>query len=1035
MIHFKAGRLAFFLIFTIISLNGQSQFFEHIYPEETINHYTAVEKIPNSTNVIIGEANGNMHLSIDSGITVYSIASPTLGRINSIKFKDNLNGFFVTALGEIFTTVDGGNNWNITYNNPSLSFNKLAIHISGKIIGICENGYYVLSDISGTNWTLSQFSNNFNLNDLVSLSNSVNIIVGDSGLIATSNDLITWNEAIYDSTKNLYSISFPDTTTGYISGGEQGNNNIILKTTNGGTLWNTHLGNLHTGLLNNYDKLKSIFFVTPNKGFILGSHFLTHLFETNDGGATWTENYFHNKELDDIYFYNGQSGFIFGNNDHLLRTNDVGDGWFYVDKSLPNGRIEDASFISDSVGYCVGNYGLIIKTVDYGNSWINLQDSFISTQANSVHFLNDQIGFVGYGNGDIYKTIDGGQSFQEVYKNSNPNLNSILTINFFNDSIGVASGWYSTMLLTNDQGNTWVETPLQSSFSYPNDYYFEKVHYFNSTNLIAIANKRQVNAGQLPVAVFESLDGGISWDTIAKLANTVRDLTFTSDSIGYIGAANGKMFKSTDHGDNWSELTSLSQGVNTCNGCIRNNFFFDDNEGYTIMYDGLLKTLDGGQSWSLIPYYGSSMPGGDIYFPNNNRDIGYILGGTFGLKTGNVGNVIINGPEDVCFGNEITLTAVNGDSIVWANLLSPAVIIDTTTSITLSPIITTSYIVYSNNGSDTLTVIVHDGTDVAPVCQDVKVNAGGYLFFSPVTISLGNFNYTSQSFSFLNYLDLTCDYRITVNNISQLALNITNPGASTRSYKVWLDANNDGTFDNSELLMNDSLSANTLDSAIIPNTTITNKFLRCRIGLSSNTNSIEVCPTSTASGTGYLDFSLLINCSISSDFTSLDNGNGNYSFTNNSTGTFNQYHWAFGDGTTSNSTNPNHSFNSNGTFVVVLTVNDSTNIGLCTGFFIDTIIVTGVPTPLQCSSGFVMFPDTLTGDIAVINSATGSNLSYLWNFGDGNTSTLQNPSHTYATPGPFYLCLTVNDGAGCLNMYCDSIGSNGVVFKQNGFTM
>ena len=176
-------------------------------------------------------------------------------------------------------------------------------------------------------------------------------------------------------------------------------------------------------------------------------------------------------------------------------------------------------------------------------------------------------------------------------------------------------------------------------------------------------------------------------------------------------------------------------------------------------------------------------------------------------------------------------------------------------------------------------------------------------------------------------------------------------------------------------------------------------------------------------------------CTTTSSYSYIDNGNGNYTFSNTSSGSFNQYHWAFGDGNTSNLQNPSHTFSTNGNFIVTLTINDPTIGASCFDYYLDTINVTGITNPLPCSSGFVIYPDTVTGDITVVNSSTGTNLTYLWNFGDGNTSTLQNPSHTYATAGPFYLCLTVDDGNGCIDMYCDSIGENGVVFKQTGFTI
>ncbi len=176
-------------------------------------------------------------------------------------------------------------------------------------------------------------------------------------------------------------------------------------------------------------------------------------------------------------------------------------------------------------------------------------------------------------------------------------------------------------------------------------------------------------------------------------------------------------------------------------------------------------------------------------------------------------------------------------------------------------------------------------------------------------------------------------------------------------------------------------------------------------------------------------------CNISSNFNVLNNGNGNYSFSNISTGNFNQSHWAFGDGTTSTASNVNHTFNANGTYVIVLAVNNSIFGASCVDYYMDTITVTGVSSPVQCSAGFVIYPDISNGGFSIVNSSTGNNLNFLWDFGDGTTSTMQFPSHTYTTSGPFYLCLTVDDGVGCNNTYCDSIGSNGVIFKQAGFAI
>lgn len=68
----------------------------------------------------------------------------------------------------------------------------------------------------------------------------------------------------------------------------------------------------------------------------------------------------------------------------------------------------------------------------------------------------------------------------------------------------------------------------------------------------------------------------------------------------------------------------------------------------------------------------------------------------------------------------------------------------------------------------------------------------------------------------------------------------------------------------------------------------------------------------------------------------------------------------------------------------------------------------------------------IANEIWVWNLSTGNgSYSFLWNFGDGSSSTEAFPTHIYDTSGPYTLCLTITDGSGCTDTYCDSISVNG----------
>ena len=58
----------------------------------------------------------------------------------------------------------------------------------------------------------------------------------------------------------------------------------------------------------------------------------------------------------------------------------------------------------------------------------------------------------------------------------------------------------------------------------------------------------------------------------------------------------------------------------------------------------------------------------------------------------------------------------------------------------------------------------------------------------------------------------------------------------------------------------------------------------------------------------------------------------------------------------------------------------------------------------------------ITGNIPLTveftDNSTGDNLTYLWNFGDGNTSVDQNPVHEYAVSGEYTITLTTTNNYG-----------------------
>ena len=132
-------------------------------------------------------------------------------------------------------------------------------------------------------------------------------------------------------------------------------------------------------------------------------------------------------------------------------------------------------------------------------------------------------------------------------------------------------------------------------------------------------------------------------------------------------------------------------------------------------------------------------------------------------------------------------------------------------------------------------------------------------------------------------------------------------------------------------------------------------------------------------------------------------------FTNTTLGTVTSQLWDFGDGNTDTGVQPMHTYAAAGSYTVCLTT-----ANVCgTDSICGTVIVCD-----PMAAAFSQVANLLQVDFT--DGSTGAVTAWSWDFGDGNTSTMQNPTHTYAAAGTYNACLTTTDNCGT-DSSCSSI--------------
>ena len=133
--------------------------------------------------------------------------------------------------------------------------------------------------------------------------------------------------------------------------------------------------------------------------------------------------------------------------------------------------------------------------------------------------------------------------------------------------------------------------------------------------------------------------------------------------------------------------------------------------------------------------------------------------------------------------------------------------------------------------------------------------------------------------------------------------------------------------------------------------------------------------------------------------------------------TITNWSWNFGDGDTSTEQNVVYTYTSAGTYSVSLTVTDANGLSnISTQSVTVTSVLVGPTANFTHSNSYliIQFTDASQAGDGVINN-------WSWDFGNGSTSTEQNPVHEYATADTFIVSLTVMDANNLTDTYSGSV--------------
>ncbi|MDD4137693.1 MAG: PKD domain-containing protein [Methanoregula sp.] len=170
--------------------------------------------------------------------------------------------------------------------------------------------------------------------------------------------------------------------------------------------------------------------------------------------------------------------------------------------------------------------------------------------------------------------------------------------------------------------------------------------------------------------------------------------------------------------------------------------------------------------------------------------------------------------------------------------------------------------------------------------------------------------------------------------------------------------------------------------------------------------------SNTKTKTGYITVSKSTTAPVAAFISNITTGTNPLSiqFVDSSSSSPTAWAWSFGDGGTSSVQNPVHTFTRDGIYTVTLSaVNSAGSSTVSKDAFVTVTVSSSAPVASFTSTDTCGI-SPLT--VEFIDSSANSPTAWAWSFGDGGTSSVQNPSHTYVSAGTYTVTMTATNSGG-----------------------